>query len=356
MAARAFGRTPFPKVIPSDSDPWRARRMERPVIASIRGTGSYVPPRIVPNDEFTQSLDTSDEWIRTRTGIRERRHAAPGDTAATMGTLAAREALSAAGVSPAQIDLIVCATVTPDLMCPSTACLIQSYLDCRTIPAFDISAACSGFVYALSVGEQYIRTGSAQKVLVVGSEVLSRVTDFTDRNTCILFGDGAGAVVLAPSRDPKRGIQNIRLFADGSRQELIQVPSTVTPNPPPGSMVLPNLRYLRMNGREVFKFAVTQLRAQVELALEDCKRLGKELSLIVPHQVNVRVIDAALEDLNFPADRVVVNLDRYGNTSAASVPIALDEAVRTGRCHPGDTLLLVAFGGGLTWSSALVTM
>ncbi len=356
MARVAVKRYTNPQEILSEPDPWWVRRMQRPISATIRGTGSYVPPRIVPNDEFTQSLDTTDEWILTRTGIRERRHAGPGDTAATMGTLAAREALSAAGVSPGDIDLIVCATVTPDLMCPSTACLIQSYLDCRTIPAFDISAACSGFVYALSVAEQYIRSGSAKNVLVVGAEVLSRVTDFTDRNTCILFGDGAGAVVLGASLDPTRGFLNIRLFADGSRQELIQVPSTVTPNPPPGSMALPNLRYLRMNGREVFKFAVTQLRAQVQLALDDCKRLGTELSLIVPHQVNVRVIDAALEDLDFPAEKVVVNLDKYGNTSAASVPIALDEAVRTVRCGPGDTILLVAFGGGLTWSSALVTL
>ncbi len=330
--------------------------MDRAITATILGTGSYVPPRIVPNDEFTQSLDTTDEWIHTRTGIRERRHAGPGDTAATMGTLAAREALAAAGVAPAEVDLIVCATVTPDLMCPSTACLIQSYLECGTIPAFDISAACSGFVYAFSVAEQFIRTGTAKQVLVIGAEVLSRVSDFSDRNTCILFGDGAGAVVLGATREPGRGILKIRLFADGSRQELIQVPSMVTPNPPPGTVALPNLRYLRMNGREVFKFAVTQLRALIQSALDDCKRLGKELSLIVPHQVNVRVIDAALEDLDFPAEKVIVNLDKYGNTSAASVPIALDEAVRTGRAKPGDTLLLVAFGGGLTWSSALVTM
>jgi 3-oxoacyl-[acyl-carrier-protein] synthase-3 len=330
--------------------------MDRAIIATIRGTGSYVPPRIVPNDEFTQTLDTTDEWIRTRTGIRERRHSGPGDTAATMGTMAARQALAAAGVAPSEVDLIVCATVTPDLMCPSTACLIQSYLECGTIPAFDISAACSGFVYALSVAEQYIRTGSAKNVLVIGAEVMSRVSDFSDRNTCILFGDGAGAVVLGASEEPGRGIQKIRLFADGSRQELIQLPSMVTPNPPPGSVALPNLRYLRMNGREVFKFAVTQLRSLIQSALDDCKRLGRELSLIVPHQVNVRVIDAALEDLDFPSEKVIINLDKYGNTSAASVPIALDEAVRTGRAKPGDTLLLVAFGGGLTWSSALVTM
>lgn len=330
--------------------------MDRPIHAMIRGTGSFVPARVVPNDEFADTLDTSDEWIRTRTGIRERRYADPGDTSATMGTAAARHALAASGLTPADIDLIVCATVTPDLMCPSTACLIQASLGCRTVPAFDVVAACSGFVYAIAVAEQFLRTGSAAHALVVGAEVLSRATDFTDRNTCILFGDGAGAVVLSATPEPGRGIHQIRLFADGSRQELIQVPSMVTPNPPPGAAVLPNLRYLRMNGREVFRFAVSQLRGLVEQAREDCRRFGKELRFIVPHQVNVRIIDAALEGMDLPPERVIVNLDKYGNTSAASVPIAFDEAVRTGRCKAGDTVLLVAFGGGLTWSSALVTL
>ncbi len=330
--------------------------MNRPTVSKILGTGSFVPSRVVPNDEFAQTLDTSDEWIRTRTGIRERRYAGPADTSATMGTLAAREALAAAGVKPADVDLIVCGTVTPDMVCPSTACLIQAYLECGTIPAFDVGAACSGFVYALSVADQYVRAGTARRVLVVGTEVLSRVSDFTDRNTCILFGDAAGAVVLGPTDDPGRGVHQIRLYADGSRQELIQVPSMVTPNPPPGAGVLPNLRYLRMNGREVFKFAVTKLKEMIGQAREDCGAVGKRIKLIVPHQVNVRIIDAALEDLAIPPEAVVVNLDKYGNTSAASVPLALDEGIRTGRCGPGDTILLVAFGGGLTWSSALVTL
>jgi len=311
---------------------------------------------VVPNEEFTATLDTSDEWIRTRTGIRERRYAGPADTSASLGTVAARLALQSAKVEPREIDMIVCASVTPDLMCPSTACLIQAALGCPPIPAFDVLAACSGFVYALSVADQYIRTGSAKKVLVVGAEVLSRVSDFSDRNTCILFGDGAGAAVLGATTDTKRGIHKIRLFADGSRQELIQVQSMVTPNPTPGPGSLPNLRHLRMNGREVFRFAVATLKQLVEDAREDCRALGKEVKLIVPHQVNVRIIDAALEDSDFPPDRVVVNLDRYGNTSAASVPIALDEGIRDGRCQVGDTILLVAFGGGLTWSSALITL
>ncbi len=330
--------------------------MDRPIQALIRGTGSHVPARVVPNEEFAVTLDTSDDWIRTRTGIRERRYASASDTSASMATLAARQALASAGITAAELDLIICATVTPDMMCPSTACLVQSYLECPGIPSFDIAAACSGFVYACSVAEQYIRSGSAKNVLVIGAEVLSRVSDFSDRNTCILFGDGAGAVVLSPSPDPSRGFHKIRLFADGSRQELIQVPSMVTPNPPPGVGVLPNLRYLRMNGREVFRFAVSQFKSLLAEAQAECAAIGKEINMIVPHQVNVRIIDAAIAEANIPPEKVIVNLDKYGNTSAASVPIALDEAVRNGRCKEGDTLLLVAFGGGLTWSSAIVTL
>jgi 3-oxoacyl-[acyl-carrier-protein] synthase-3 len=329
---------------------------DHPTSAVILGTGRYLPDRIVPNAEFAATLDTSDEWIRTRTGIRERRYASPAETSATMGTAAAQRALDAAQLPASEVELIVCGTVTPDLMCPSTACLVQASLGCRAIPAFDVTAACSGFVYALSVAEQYLRTGTVNNALVIGAEVLSRTTDYSDRNTCILFGDGAGAVVLGTSSEPGRGIHRIRLFADGSRQELIQVPSMVTPNPPPGIGALPNLKYLRMNGREVFRFAVATLKQLVEEAREQCKHMGKEIKLIVPHQVNVRIIDAALEDMDYPTEKVVVNLDRYGNTSAASVPMALDEGIREGRCQPGDTVLLVAFGGGLTWSSALITL
>jgi 3-oxoacyl-[acyl-carrier-protein] synthase-3 len=329
--------------------------MDRLMRAALRGTGSCVPPRVVLNEEFTDTLDTSDEWIRSRTGIRERRFVGVADSAATLATGAAREALAAAGVTPHDVDLIICATVTPDLMCPSTACLIQSALGCPPVPAFDLSAACSGFLYALSVGEQHIRTGAAKCALVIGADVLSRTVDFTDRNTCILFGDAAGAAVLGPTTD-RGGIHRIRLFADGTRQELIQVPSMVTPDPPPGPGTLPHLRHLRMHGREVFKFAVYQMIELIEQAQKDCIELEREINLIVPHQVNSRIIDAALDAVELPADRVMVNLDKYGNTSAASVPVALDEAIRTGRAKRGDTVLMVAFGGGLTWSSALLTL
>jgi 3-oxoacyl-[acyl-carrier-protein] synthase-3 len=327
--------------------------------AALRGTGSCLPARVVPNDEFTDvlNLDTTDEWIRTRTGIRERRFAGSGETSATLGVDAARKAIASAGLTPADIDLIVCATVTPDLMCPATANLIQAALGCRHVPAFDLAAACSGFLYALSVGAQFVRTGAAKHALVIGAEVLTRTMDFTDRNSCILFGDGAGAVVLSGTPVLTTGVRTIRLYSDGSRQELIQVPSRVTPNPPPGPPQLQRLDYMRISGREVFRFAVTRMVELIEQARADARELGLSgIDVLIPHQVNQRIIDSALESTGFPADKVMVNLDKYGNTSAASVPIALDEALRAGRCKPGDTVLLVAFGGGLTWSSALVTL
>lgn len=335
--------------------------MDRLFGVALRGTGRALPGRVVTNEEFTDvlNLETSDEWIRSRTGIRERRFADLGETSASLGALAARIALDTAGLEPADIDLIICATVTPDLMCPANACLIQADLGCRPVPAFDVSAACSGFLYALSVASQFLRTGAAKHALVVGAEVLSRTIDFKDRNSCILFGDGAGAVVLsATERGGPDNIHNIRLFSDGSRQEVIQVPSKVTPNPPPGGAgLLQQLDHLRINGREVFKFAVYRMIELIERAEEDCKELGLPgVDLLIPHQVNQRIIDSALEATSFPPEKVMVNLDKYGNTSAASVPIALDEALRTGRCQPGDTVLLVAFGGGLTWSSAIITL
>jgi 3-oxoacyl-[acyl-carrier-protein] synthase-3 len=326
---------------------------------ALRGTGSCLPARVVTNEEFTEALnlETSDEWIRTRTGIRERRYAGLGETSASLGTIAARNAVAAAGLSVADIDLIVCASVTPDLMCPANANLIQAGLGCRQIPAFDVLAACSGFLYAMSVVSQYVKTGAAKHALVVGADVLSRVSDFTDRNTCILFGDGAGAVVLSATQVLTAGIRSIRLYSDGTRQELIQVPSKVTPNPAPGTQGQPRLEYMRMVGREVFRFAVSRMVELIHQAEADCREMGlNAIDLLIPHQVNQRIIDAALESTEFPPSKVMVNLDKYGNTSAASVPIALDEALRTGRCKPGDTVLLVAFGGGLTWSSALVTM
>jgi 3-oxoacyl-[acyl-carrier-protein] synthase III len=316
----------------------------------LRGTGSYAPERVITNLNLAARIETSDEWIRSRTGIQERRYAADHETSASMGFEAARQALQAANRTAQDVDMIICATVTPDLMSPSTACIISGQLGCRTVPAFDLSAACSGFVYAMSVADQFLRSGSLKTILVIGSDLLSRVTDPIDRNTCILFGDAAGAIVLEATPEDGPGIHNIRLFADGSGHELIQLPSMMTKHQ------LADVGFLRMNGREVFKFAVHRLVELFQQAVWDSDQLGRPLSWIVPHQVNIRIIDAALESMNFPRDRVIINLDRYGNTSAASVPLALNEGVRDGRLKPGDTILLAAFGGGLTWSSALMTL
>jgi len=326
---------------------------------ALAGSGSCLPSRVVPNEEFAEALnlDTSDEWIRTRTGIRARHFAGLGETSATLGANAARNALASARLDPADIDLIVCATVTPDFMCPANACLIQTALGCRHIPAFDLSGACSGFLYALSVGSQFARTGAAKHALVIGTEVLSRAMDLSDRNTCILFGDGAGAVVLSATPILNTGVRNIHLYSDGSRQELIQVPSRVTPMPPPGPAMVQRLDYLRLSGREVFRFAVARIVELIHQAEIDCRELGlNNPDVLIPHQVNQRIIDSALELTGFPKEKVVINLDRCGNTSAASVPIALDEALKAGRCKAGDTVLLVAFGGGLTWGSVIVTL
>jgi 3-oxoacyl-[acyl-carrier-protein] synthase III len=332
--------------------------MNRSIAAALRGTGFSVPDRVVTNDWFTNYVETSDEWIRTRTGICERRFVGPNDTAGTLATTASRHALAAAGMTADDLDMIVCATVTPDHMCPSTACVVQAALGCRPIPAMDLSAACTGFLYALSVGEQFIRTRSAQNVLVIGTDVLSRTIDLTDRNSCILFGDGAGAVVLSATDTPGQGIRSIKLFADGAAggigaDKLIHLPAKVTLQPAPPEK---QRNHIWLNGREVFKFAVRRMIELTQDAIDEAQRLGVEIKLLIPHQVNQRIIDAALDQTGFPAERVMVNLGTYGNTSGASVPIALDEAMRGGRARPGDTVLLVAFGGGLTWGSVLLTL
>lgn len=331
--------------------------MNRPTYVAVRATGSCLPQRAMPNREFESLVETSDEWIRTRTGIRERRVAEAHQTSATLGLDAARCALAAAEMPPEEIDLVLCATVTQGMMTPANACLIQAGLGCRPVPAMDLSAACTGFLYALSVGEKFIRTGAARNVLVVGTEVLTRALNFRDRNTCILFGDGAGAVILTAGSDPRHDIHTVQLFSDGSRCDLITVPSIVT-----SSAVYPeepgprDPEFIGMQGREVFKFAVNRMAEMIDDARIDCQRFERSIDLLIPHQVNQRIIDNAIEQTGFPAEKVMVNLDKYGNTSAASIPIALDEAIRSGRAKAGDTLLLVAFGGGLTWGSALMTI
>jgi 3-oxoacyl-[acyl-carrier-protein] synthase-3 len=325
----------------------------------LLGTGSSLPTRSLRNADFPASLDTSDEWIRSRTGISERRIAAAHETSASLGLDAARRALEAANLRPADVDMIICATVTSDMLVPANACLIQAGLGCRPIPAFDLNAACTGFLYGLSIASQFIRTGSCRHILVVGAETLSRVVDFSDRTTCVLFGDGAGAVVVGAADGSGRGEHWFRLYSDGSRADYIRL-NGARLRTPASSSADPRVRddfdYLRMNGREVFKFAVRTIIELIDESLGECNLTPADIDLVIPHQVNQRIIDAAFADLNCPSDKLMVNLDRYGNTSAASIPIALDEAMRTGRAAPGDRVLLIAFGGGLTWAGGVWTI
>jgi 3-oxoacyl-[acyl-carrier-protein] synthase-3 len=345
--------SPQPKVADLGSSPTTRRR------ACILGTGSAVPAHCFRNTDFPASLQTSDEWIYSRTGIRERRYADTNETSATLGVLASRRALENAGVQPSEIDLIVCATVTPETMVPANACRIQGGLDCRTsIGAFDLNGACTGFVQGVVVAHQFLASGAAQRVLVVGTELLSRAIDFSDRTSCILFGDGAGAVLLGATEEPGQGLLWSRLYSDGKNGHLIWMPAATTYALPPltqGPAPVGN-PYLRLNGREVFKFAVRCLINLVQEAVSSVPLPPGERVFLVPHQVNQRILDAALPELPIPRERIIVNLEHHGNTSAASVPIALDEAVRKGTIQRGDHVVLAAFGGGMTWGAALMRL
>ncbi|MGQ0809682.1 MAG: beta-ketoacyl-ACP synthase III [Nitrospiraceae bacterium] len=318
----------------------------------ISGTGSYVPKRAMTNAELERMVATSDQWIVERTGIRERRIAESGEACSDLGAKAAERALKAAGVSAAELDLILVATCTGDMPLPATACLIQHRLGATRAAACDLSAACCGFVYALSMADAYIKTG-LRHVLVVGSEVMSAITDWTDRNTCILFGDGAGAVVVNPS-DGNRGILSTHLRSDGNLGDLIKVPGGGCRYPPSEKMLSERAQYIKMKGNETFKVAVRTLEdiARETLAAHDLS--VKDVDLYVPHQANVRIIKAVAERLGLPMEKVVLNMDRYGNTSAASIPIALDEALRDGRIREGSVVMMGAFGAGLTWASAIM--
>ncbi len=317
--------------------------------ARILGTGSYLPARVLTNAELERMVETTDQWIVERTGIRERHLAADDETSSTMGLEAARRALSAAGVDAQQIDLIIVATTTPDLVFPATACLIQERLGIRECPAFDVQAVCTGFVYALTIAEKFIRTGSARCALVIGSETLSRIIDWKDRSTCVLFGDGAGAVVLGRSEEP--GIISTHLHADGQHKDLLCVPTGIGTSHRQDAALRP---YVRMEGSEVFKVAVTTLGRIVDETLAANRMQQSDITWLVPHQANIRIIAATAKKLALPMERVVVTVDRHGNTSAASIPLAFDEAVRDGRIRRGDTVLMEAFGGGFTWGSVLL--
>jgi 3-oxoacyl-[acyl-carrier-protein] synthase-3 len=319
--------------------------------ARIIGTGSYLPERVVHNTDLEKIMDTTDEWIRERTGIERRHYAAEGQTTVDMGEVAARRAIEAAGLKPADIDLIVFATATPDLVFPNSGTLLQARLGCGGIPAFSVEAACSGFIYALSIADKFVRLGDARRALVVGAETLTRITDFTDRTTAILFADGAGAVVLEASDEA--GIISTHLHADGGYRDLLYCTGGVSAGYPPGS---DNRAVIRMAGRETFKIAVTMLGNSVDEVLAKNNLDKSAIDWLVPHQANIRIIQAVARKLDLPMERVIVTVQEQGNTSAASVPLALDTGVRDGRIRKGELLLLEAFGGGFTWGAALVRL
>lgn len=321
------------------------------LFSRIIGTGGYLPEKVLTNHDLEKMVDTSDAWIRERTGIEQRHIAADDQTTSDLAEQAARQALDAAALAPEAVELIVVATTTPDKIFPSTACLLQQRLGNHGAPAFDVQAVCSGFIYALSVADQFIRTGTVKNALVVGAETLSRIIDWSDRNTCVLFGDGAGAVVLSASDEP--GVINTHIHADGQYETLLHVPSGVSKKPLTDRV---SERSMHMRGSEVFKVAVNTLSQVATETLEKNHIHPSDLDWLVPHQANKRIIDATGRKLKLKPEQVVVTVNKHANTSAASVPLALNEAVRDGRIQPGHLVLMEAFGGGFTWGSALVRM
>ncbi len=314
----------------------------------IIGTGSALPAKVITNDELAQRMDTSDEWIRSRTGIRQRHIAAPGQTSSDLAAEAARAAISAAGIDPAQIDLILVATSTPDFVFPSTACLVQAKLGIRNCPAFDVQAVCTGFVFALATADQFIRSGQYQSALVIGAEVFSRILDWNDRGTAVLFGDGAGAVVLRG--DPRAGVLSSVLHSDGTHAGILSVPGNVSGGKITGSP------FLQMDGQAVFKLAVKVLDEVAREVLAKCGMSSSDIDWLIPHQANVRIIEATAKRLGVPPEKLIITVDRHGNTSAASVPLALDLAIRDGRIKAGHKVMLQGVGGGFTWGASLVAM
>jgi 3-oxoacyl-[acyl-carrier-protein] synthase III len=324
--------------------------MTQQVFSRIAGTGSYLPEKVLTNEDLAKFVDTSDEWIASRTGIRERHVAAEGETTGDLGYHAAVRALEAAGVDAKELDLIIVGTTTPDLIFPSTACLIQHRIGADGCPALTSNAACSGFVYALTVADKFIRSGAAKTALVIGSETLTRMVDWSDRTTCVLFGDGAGAVVL--KADAETGILSTHMHADGGKKELLWNPVGVSVGFKPGEENA-GVR-INMSGNDVFKYAVKALDSVVEETLQANGLDRHAIDWLIPHQANLRIIEATAKRLDMPMERVIVTVDKHGNTSSGSVPLALDEAVRSGKVQRGQLVLLEAFGGGFTWGSALL--
>lgn len=327
----------------------------------ILGTGHYLPETVRTNADLEKMVETSDAWIVERTGIRERRIAAPGEVTSDMATEAARRALAMAELSAADLDMILVATVTPDCPMPATAVFVQQKLGAGACPAMDLSAACAGFVFGLSIADQFIRTGAMRHVLVVGVELLSRVVDWTDRTTCVLFGDGAGAAVLGPAngataRGKARGILSTKLKTDGTLAQSLTIPGGGSVNPASTDVLEKRLHKVHMKGQDIFKVAVKNLHGSSQAALDALDMTGEDLDWICPHQANIRIIDLAVSKLGVPREKMLVNIDRVGNTSSASIPILLDESVRAGKVRPGDTVLCCALGAGISWGSAVIRM
>lgn len=324
------------------------------ISVGILGIGSALPGRVVKNSDLELSLDTSDEWIRTRTGIRERRIAEDGVVTSDLAAAAAREALADAGLGAEDVDLVVVATASPDAPLPATACYVQAKLGAYRAAAFDVSAGCTGFIYGLAVGSQFVQSGVYRNVLVIGAEILSRILDWQDRSTCVLFGDGAGAVVLGPVAEGS-GLINFKLGADGTMADMLAVPAGGSRMPACLKTVEARRHYVQMlSGNETFKFAVRVMGEIAAQTLEEAGLSKDDLDFLVPHQANLRIIEAARKRFDLPEEKVVVNIDRYGNMSSASIPVALEEAVRSGRLKRGDLVILVGFGAGLTWGAALM--
>jgi len=316
------------------------------IYSRIIGSGSYLPRNVVTNDDLAQRMDTSDEWIRSRTGIRQRHIAEEGETSSSLAFEASRAAIASAGIGAQDIDLIIVATSTPDYIFPSTACLLQARLGVKGCPAFDMQAVCSGFVYGLAAADLFIRSGQHRCALVVGAEVFSRILDWDDRGTCVLFGDGAGAVIL--KADDKPGVMASSLHADGSHAGILSVPGNVCGGKPTGDP------FLRMDGPAVFKFAVRVLDEVARETLEKCAQRVEDVDWLIPHQANLRILESTAKRLHLPLEKLIVTVDRHGNTSAASVPLALDLAMRDGRIRAGHKVMLQGVGGGFTWGAALV--
>ncbi|HET6413660.1 MAG TPA: beta-ketoacyl-ACP synthase III [Anaeromyxobacter sp.] len=320
----------------------------------IAGTGSYVPDKVLTNADLERMVETSDSWIVERTGIRERRIVAPHQATSDLALEATRRALEDAGLAPEDIELIVVGTVTPDYPWPSTAAVLQGRLGNKRAFAFDVSAACAGSLYALSIADRYVATGTVRNALVLGAEALTKITDFRDRNTCILFGDGAGAMVLRPTDDPRRGVTTIRLHADGSLVPILLQPGGGSRDPISEKVIREKSHYVKMNGREVFKVAVRALEDVSREVLAAEKLAPGDVDCVIAHQANKRILDATLHRLAIPPERCFMNLEKYGNTSSASVPMTLDEARRAGWFEPGDVILMMAIGGGMAWGAGVV--